>query len=389
MEKVSIVVPTRNRAYLLKSAITSVINQDYKNLEIIICDNFSADNTKEIVESFCDERIVYIKTDKPLSMPDNWEFALNRVTGDYVAYITDDSFLMPKCISNALNELQKSDSKVVVWKHCTYFSSNWLEPEKRNNLYIPKASQRSYILNSNESLKKLFNDSDSMNTKVPKSINSLCHRSIIEKVVNKQGRFFLPIAPDWSSAAGVLLNTENYLFIDKVFYIDSVTTASVGAVAAFNAGDSLQEFLKEFNKKTEDLFFLGIPVTVAGTAKSLEEVRKFYIGACPEINEKILLCKMTDLLAKLEANGADVRKYRQKIHQYTSQKSSEIKKAVAKQNIFSKIKWKIIETVRNTPHLRSLETLRNRLRNSYVLSGKKMNFNNIEECAKIAASFLV
>ena len=57
----SIVIPTYNRANLIKRCIESVINQTYQNWEAIIVDNYSEDNTEEIVSSFNDERIRFYK----------------------------------------------------------------------------------------------------------------------------------------------------------------------------------------------------------------------------------------------------------------------------------------------------------------------------------------
>ena len=57
---VSIVTPTFNRAYILTTAIKSILSQTYKNWEMIIIDDGSTDNTKELVLSFEDKRIKYL-----------------------------------------------------------------------------------------------------------------------------------------------------------------------------------------------------------------------------------------------------------------------------------------------------------------------------------------
>jgi len=63
---VSVIIPTYNRANLLPRAIKSVLNQTFKDFELIIVDDGSTDNTEEVIKEFQrkDERIKYIKYDK-------------------------------------------------------------------------------------------------------------------------------------------------------------------------------------------------------------------------------------------------------------------------------------------------------------------------------------
>ena len=58
---VSIVIPTYNHSIYLNRALKSIINQTYKNWEVIIIDNHSTDNTSEVVANFKSERIKYFK----------------------------------------------------------------------------------------------------------------------------------------------------------------------------------------------------------------------------------------------------------------------------------------------------------------------------------------
>lgn len=58
---VSVIIPTYNRAHLIKRSATSVLNQTYSNLELIIVDDGSTDNTEDVVKSIGDDRVIYIK----------------------------------------------------------------------------------------------------------------------------------------------------------------------------------------------------------------------------------------------------------------------------------------------------------------------------------------
>ena len=381
MTKVSIIIPTRNRAHLLHFAIKSAIEQEYKDIEIIVCDNYSTNDTKETVKSFNNKNIIYIRTDKALSMPDNWEFALSQARGEYITFLTDDSYLLPNCIELAMKDMDKFNVRLAVWKHCGYFYPDWIEPGRRNVLHTPKTTYKSYLLNSKESLQKCYTNIRAHAYLMPRSMNSLCHRSIIEKVLSIQGRFFLPSCPDYSSGASMLLNIGKYVLIDQPLVVDGVTSLSIGPSVSFNFGKSIQNFLKESNWELDEIAFLGIPTASAAIAKSLENVRSFYLDSCPKLNVKNVLCEIADSLSKLETYGAktNLNDYWQILNKYVAAQDNEIKLAVKKQKIISKLKWMAIKTIRFLPYLYYLETLRN----VDILKGSKFKFNNIEEAAKI------
>ena len=61
---VSIIIPTYNRKLLIGRSIRSVLNQTYRDFELIIVDDASTDNTEEVVSSFNDERIKYVRHEK-------------------------------------------------------------------------------------------------------------------------------------------------------------------------------------------------------------------------------------------------------------------------------------------------------------------------------------
>src|SRR6186713_1491963 len=104
MNKFTVVIPTRERADTLFHTLRTCVAQDYDNLTILVSDNVSADNTEEVVKSFKDKRIQYIKTAQRLSMSGNWDFALDHVSGGFVNFIGDDDGLIPNSFS-VLNQI--------------------------------------------------------------------------------------------------------------------------------------------------------------------------------------------------------------------------------------------------------------------------------------------
>lgn len=384
MTKVSIIIPTLNRAHILKFALKSAVEQDYKDLEIIVCDDFSDDNTKKVVDSFSNKNIVYIRADKRLNATDTFEFALSKANGEYVTFLTDTYYLLPTAISVAMDERKKFDAEIVMWRNCSYCSPDWLESERRNTLQIPRVTSKSYFLDSEIYLRKFYDNIRELI--IPKSINSLCHRSVIEKAVNIQGNFFTQPIADHTSAVSILINTRNFLFIDKVLFIGGVSPTNTGASLSFNFGKGYQpkDFLKGSNQKLDEVAFLGIPVTSAYIIKALENVRNFYPDKCPQINMKNAISEIVDSLVKLQIYGANVKDYWGILNDYVDTHYPKLKAAILKRKIRSIIKWKAVKIIRSLPYLYSLESL---IRGTKIVKGDKCGFNNIEEAAKIVKEF--
>ena len=82
--KISILLPTKNRAIYLKYAVTSLLQQSYKNFEVIVSDNNSSDSTINVVGKFNDGRIKYFNTGKDVNVDVNWNFAFSKSVGKYI-----------------------------------------------------------------------------------------------------------------------------------------------------------------------------------------------------------------------------------------------------------------------------------------------------------------
>ena len=87
---VSVIMPTYNQSAYIKEAISSVLSQSYSNLELIIIDNYSTDNTMEIVDSFFDKRIQYYKFRNHGVIASSRNFGFTKSHGEYIAFIDSD-----------------------------------------------------------------------------------------------------------------------------------------------------------------------------------------------------------------------------------------------------------------------------------------------------------
>ena len=107
---VSIAIPAYKRKWL-SSAIESVLNQDYGNIELIIVDDHSPYNLKEVVEPYlADKRVSYYYNEKNIgkeSVANNWNKCLEYVRGEFFVLLCDDDVLMPDFVSELLCLVQK------------------------------------------------------------------------------------------------------------------------------------------------------------------------------------------------------------------------------------------------------------------------------------------
>ena len=87
---ISVIINCRNSQKYIKETIDSVINQTYKNFEIIIVNNNSTDNTKNIIFSYSDQRIKYFELNKSISLGAARNISLKESSGEFIAFIDSD-----------------------------------------------------------------------------------------------------------------------------------------------------------------------------------------------------------------------------------------------------------------------------------------------------------
>ena len=96
---VSVIINTHNGAKFLEKSIKSVINQDYANFEIIIWDNASQDNTKEVISNFSDKRLKYYYSSKFLKLYEARNEALKMAQGSFITFLDVDDEITQKSLS--------------------------------------------------------------------------------------------------------------------------------------------------------------------------------------------------------------------------------------------------------------------------------------------------
>jgi glycosyltransferase involved in cell wall biosynthesis len=121
---VSIVIPTYNRAEYLKQAIESVLAQTYTNLELLILDNCSQDNTPEIVAKFTDPRIKYLRHQCNIRGLANWTYGVFWASGEYLSILCDDDIFLPDFVLDRVAEFSQDQSIISVFGEMSYWNGD-------------------------------------------------------------------------------------------------------------------------------------------------------------------------------------------------------------------------------------------------------------------------
>ncbi len=108
-DMVSIITPSYNTGNYIGKTIESVLSQTYKNWEMIIVDDFSSDNTDEIVSSYKDSRIRYFKNKKNSGAAVSRNFALREAKGKWIAFLDSDDFWLPEKLEKQIAFMENNN----------------------------------------------------------------------------------------------------------------------------------------------------------------------------------------------------------------------------------------------------------------------------------------
>jgi glycosyltransferase involved in cell wall biosynthesis len=123
---VSVGLPVRNGAERLAHVVESVLNQDHENLELVVCDNASTDDTEELCRDLAarDSRIVYHRHPVNVGMLNNFISALRLAAGTFYRWVGDDDWLDPRCVSRSLDAFAADDRLLLVTTQISYVGAD-------------------------------------------------------------------------------------------------------------------------------------------------------------------------------------------------------------------------------------------------------------------------
>lgn len=150
--KVSVIMPTYNRADIMMRAVSSVLNQTYTNLELIIVDDSSQDNTEQIIQALEDKRIIYIKNSRNRGGNYSRNRGVEIANGEYIAFQDSDDYWEKRKLEIQMARILRAEPQVGMI--CCGFFRHW-GVETGEIEYFPSGDVQTCI-EKGETLKRLL-----------------------------------------------------------------------------------------------------------------------------------------------------------------------------------------------------------------------------------------
>jgi glycosyltransferase involved in cell wall biosynthesis len=198
---ISIIVPVYNMEGYLDRCMSSILNQTYKNLEIILVDDGSTDSSPKICDDYAlkDNRIKVVHKENG-GLSDARNAGLKIATGDYIGYVDSDDWIENDMYERMYNACVENDAQLAV---CRYF-------REYDDKTINDGTKRLEILDKNEILRIYITDKDGY--MVYNSVwSKLFKRKLVEGVVFPKGR----------NSEDIMYTTRALCKLDKAVYIDT------------------------------------------------------------------------------------------------------------------------------------------------------------------------
>jgi glycosyltransferase involved in cell wall biosynthesis len=311
----TVIIPVKNRANYLYHTLQTCTIQEYTNFQVIVSDDGSTDNLKEVVLEAArkDSRIKYVSPNNGLGvgMRDNFEYALSLVTDGYVIALGGDDGLLPHSISKMVRILEETQQSVISWPAPLYtYPGSGIETSQLM-LYTKfgRLKKGHKILNAKDFLKR-----QAINLNYLSDIYSpmfyvkgAVSIDIIKRVKERspENRFYVCPTPDGYSGIVIAGEISSYAYSFEPLSIFGLSSSSQGL-----------NYLSSDKKAIEHskLFFSDVekvpmhkelssqpysPLISLMTADYLLTARDLlgWPGKFPQINFKKLILKSLDELA--------------------------------------------------------------------------------------------
>lgn len=247
-ELISIIIPVFNNEKWFERCISSVINQSYRNIEIIIINDCSIDNVESIILKYknLDDRIVYVKNDKNIGVGYSRNRGINLSKGNYIYFLDSDDYIEKDTIELLYNNIKSTDV------YCSMLAG-----------YKEIDGIRTESHRSIEDLELL---------KSP----SVCIRLFNKKYIKDSKILFsnIKVGEDLEFIFKLLIFNNNVSYVDKALFTyvihsdSSIRSYTDSQLDTLKAMDSIVEYAKKIDKYDEfksKIEFVAVDHILVGT----------------------------------------------------------------------------------------------------------------------------
>jgi hypothetical protein len=233
----TVVIPTRERCDVLAKALATVTQQDYDDLEIVVCDNASADATAEVTRQANDPRIRYVNPGRRLGMAQNWEFALSHVREQgWVTVLGDDDGLLPGALARASALVGELGVEALRSRVCEYLWPS-LIGKPYGRLHVPLTSGHE-VRESRKWLQKAL-DGTASYLQLPVLYNGgFVSTAVLARIRQATGALYRSCAPDVYSAAAIASVVPRYAYLRSPLALNGASRHSTGTSAFTTVGST-------------------------------------------------------------------------------------------------------------------------------------------------------
>ena len=223
--KFSVCIPNYNYSSFIGETISSVLNQDYKNFEIIISDNKSTDNSLEVIYSFNDSRVKVLESEYNIGFQGNLNKVTSAASGDYIILLSSDDIMKQSALKNyniLIKENYSEDKSLFIMSRCEiinekseYVGNKDLFTGDISKLLKSKniTKKRVNIFDGHFLLKGLFEN----RFQTPGQFASMCFsRELFEKVQGFSS--VMSIYPDAFFSHKILLKNPLVIYLDEFLF---------------------------------------------------------------------------------------------------------------------------------------------------------------------------
>ena len=234
--KISVIIPTYNRETLIVDSINSVLNQTYKNLEVIIVDDGSVDNTQQEIDKIKDNRIKYIKLEKNYGAPNARNIGIKNAVGQLISFQDSDDILYPNKLEKQFHNIINKNSNLDFCKIKVIFNSSY-------SFFYPNARQEKSIFDGN-----IFNELISKG-------NFISTQAILAKTNFIKKYYFDPEMPRLQDYDIILrmipkvkISYTKDVLMDLIIHEDSITHSKIKLIYTIKNEFKFINYLTEFLK---------------------------------------------------------------------------------------------------------------------------------------------